>query len=177
MNPHKDAKLMKHIRVQRHTRLQNRLFVTAIWFEYIIAGIMIIALCIAVLESAMGLKTLFQGIGEPGTFSVFLKTVFDVVIGVEFLKMLCRHDLDSVVEVLLFAVARTLIVEHMSSVDILIGVIAIAVLFIIRKYMFISALDKQDDEVGVDDRGNEAESEHACNEEETSIGSDKKQVS
>ena len=36
----------------------------------------------------------------------FLGTAFNVVIGIEFLKMLCRHSVGSVVEVLLFALAR-----------------------------------------------------------------------
>lgn len=144
----------KPTKLQRYTRMQNRLFASAILFEYAVAMIMIVALCIATFESALELKTLFLGIGEAGTFSSFLRTVFDVIIGVEFLKMLCRHDLDSVVEVLLFAVARTLIVEHMAIRDTLVGIIAIAILFVIRKYMFIPVLDKQDRE-GDDEESDE----------------------
>lgn len=83
---------------------------------------------------------------STGDFNNFLKMMFNLIIGIEFIKMLCRHDLDSVVEVLLFAVARYMIVEHLSIYQTLVGVIAIAILFVIRKFLFISAIDKQEDE-------------------------------
>ena len=41
-----------------------------------------------------------------------------------------------------FTVAREMVIEHMPILDTLIGIVAIAVLFMIRKYFFISALDK-----------------------------------
>ncbi len=85
-------------------------------------------------------------LAATGDFNNFLKMMFNLIIGIEFIKMLCRHDLDSVVEVLLFAVARYMIVEHLSIYQTLVGVIAIAILFVIRKYLFISAIDKQEDE-------------------------------
>ena len=56
-------------------------------------------------------------------------------IGVEFVKMLCRHSAQTVVEVLMFATARQMVVEHMKPSQTLIGVIAIAILFAIRKFL------------------------------------------
>ena len=50
--------------------------------------------------------------------------------------MLCRHDLDSVVEVLLFAVAREMVIYHMPIYQTLIGVVAIAVLFLSLIHIF-----------------------------------------
>lgn len=44
--------------------------------------------------------------------SDFMKKSFDLVIGIELLKMFCRHDLDSIVEVLLFSVARQMVIDH-----------------------------------------------------------------
>ena len=58
--------------------------------------------------------------------------------------MFCRHDLDSVVEVLLFAVARQVIIEHTSMVDNLLCMLSVAILFCIRKFLFVSALDKKE---------------------------------
>ena len=55
--------------------------------------------------------------------------------GVEFIKMLCRHSVQNVVEVLLFATARQMVVEHLETWQTLIGVAAIAILFAIRKYL------------------------------------------
>lgn len=107
-------------------------------FELVVALAVIAALVITLFKIPGHLKELLYDEG----FNLFLKNIFSVVIGIELLKMLCRHDLDSVVEVLLFAVAREMIINDMPIYQTLIGVIAIAVLFMIRKYLFVSALDK-----------------------------------
>ena len=71
----------------------------------------------------------------------FLSGAFNVVIGIEFLKMLCRHTLSSVIEVLLFAIARGMVAEHTTPVENLLSIAAIAILFVVRKYLFIPGLD------------------------------------
>lgn len=68
-------------------------------------------------------------------FSKFLANALALVVGVEFVKMLCRHSAQTVVEVLVFATARQMVVEHMEPLQTLIGVIAIAILFGIRKFL------------------------------------------
>ena len=50
--------------------------------------------------------------------------------------MLCKHTPATVIEVLLFAIARQLIVEHTSTLENLVGIISIAILFAVRKYLF-----------------------------------------
>lgn len=107
-------------------------------FEVLIALAVIVALIITFFK----IPSHLQGLLYEDGFNLFLKSIFSIVIGIELLKMLCRHDLDSVVEVLLFAVAREMIIYHMPIYQTLIGVIAIAVLFMIRKFLFVSALDK-----------------------------------
>lgn len=106
--------------------------------ELLVALIVIFALLIMFTQVPNLLKSLVFS----GEFNQFLKNIFDLIIGIELLKMLCRHDLDSVVEVLLFSTAREMIIEHMPIYLTLVGIIAIAVLFMIRKYLFVSALDK-----------------------------------
>ena len=68
-------------------------------------------------------------------FTEFLANALSLVVGVEFVKMLCRHTAQTVVEVLMFATARQMVVEHMAPTQTLIGVIAIAILFAIRKFL------------------------------------------
>ena len=55
--------------------------------------------------------------------------------------MLCRHDLDSIIEVMIFAVTKALIINHESEVGILFGIVGVAILFAIRKFLFLSASD------------------------------------
>ena len=44
--------------------------------------------------------------------------------------MLCKHTAETVVEVLMFAIARQMVVEHLATFETLIGVLAIAILFL-----------------------------------------------
>ena len=50
--------------------------------------------------------------------------------------MLCKHTPETVIEVLLFAIARQLIVEHTTTMENLVGIISIGILFATRKYLF-----------------------------------------
>ena len=68
-------------------------------------------------------------------FSTFLSQALSLVVGVEFVKMLCQHSAQTVVEVLMFATARQMVVEHLGSSETLLGVISIEILFGIRKYL------------------------------------------
>ena len=84
-------------------------------------------------------------------FSVFLENALNLIVGVEFIKMLCRHTPGSAIEVLLFAIARQMVVEHTSPLENLITIITIALLFAIRKYLFVPSFgsdpkDKQPQE-------------------------------
>ena len=73
--------------------------------------------------------------------SHYLISLFDIIIGIELIKVLVRKDLDSLVEVLLFTVTRHLIIEGGSITENLIGVLSIAILFFIRKFLFIDTDD------------------------------------
>lgn len=137
-------------------KAQLLVFQLALYFEILLAFVVIVAILI----SLIGVPTELMDLYQNGGFNDFLKSIFDIIIGIELLKMLCRHDLDSVVEVLLFAVARGMVIEHMPIAETLIGVISIAVLFLIRKYLFISALDKQSVNEQEEETGREEAARH-----------------
>lgn len=65
-----------------------------------------------------------------------LEKCFNLIIGVELIRMVYHHTPNTVFEVLLFAIARQIIIDHSSPWGSLIGVCAIAVLFATRKYLF-----------------------------------------
>ena len=69
----------------------------------------------------------------------FLERSLDIVIGIEFIKMLAKHSPGSSLEVLLYAIARHLVVGHDSALENLLSVGAIALIFIVRKYFFVPA--------------------------------------
>lgn len=123
-------------------KIQEKLFNFSIVMEIIIAIIILIAIAISSIHFLFDLQTVFNK--DSAFFMDFLNLACNVIIGIEFVKMLCRHNVDSVVEVLVFAIARQMIVEHLGTMDLLIGVFAISILFIVRKFLFISTLDSRD---------------------------------
>lgn len=70
-------------------------------------------------------------------FNDFLSNALTLVVGLEFVKMLCQHTSETVLEVLMLATARQMVVEHLNSTQTLIGVAAIAALFATRKYLLL----------------------------------------
>ena len=71
------------------------------------------------------------------SFQAVLEQAFNLVIGIEFIKMLAKHTPGSAIEVLLFAMARQLVIGHMAPFENLLGIIAIAIIFIICRFLFV----------------------------------------
>ena len=72
-----------------------------------------------------------------------LEKALTLVVGVEFVKMLAKHTAENLLEVLMFAIARQMIVEHLNMIDTLIGIISIAIIFFIRKYLLLKTTDNK----------------------------------
>lgn len=81
---------------------------------------------------------------RPEQFTEFLGNALTLLIGVEFVKMLAKHTAENLLEVLMFAIARQMVVEHLNMVETLIGVVAIAVIFAIRKYLLLKAPENKE---------------------------------
>ena len=96
---------MKHYTSPRIQRAQLFLMKVSSYLEIVCALILIVAILIAFVPVPHNLYSLYLDNGFD--LSDFMKKSFDLVIGVELLKMFCRHDIDSIVEVLLFSVAST----------------------------------------------------------------------
>ena len=97
-------------------------------------------LLVALLLSIVPLLELMPGLlthGDSVEVREFLERALDIVIGIEFIKMLAKHSPGSVLEVLLYAIARHMIVGHEDAVQNLVSVGAIALIFIIRKFFFV----------------------------------------
>ena len=74
---------------------------------------------------------------EYSELNSFLAEGLLLVIGVELVVMLCLHVPGTLIEVLLFAIARKLILLPKTSgmVDLFLGILAIGIIFAIRKYL------------------------------------------
>ena len=135
---------MKHYTSPRIQRAQLFLMKVSSYLEIVCALILIVAILIAFVPVPHNLYSLYLDNGFD--LSDFMKKSFDLVIGVELLKMFCRHDIDSIVEVLLFSVARQMVIDHLAIKEALIGCVAVAILFAVRRFLFVPILDNPDEQ-------------------------------
>ena len=87
-----------------------------------------------------------------------------IIIGIELIKMITSYTIDSVVDVMLLAVARQMVVQHTSPLENMLAVLAVGALFVIRKYLYISHLDgpkkKRDEKKKAEEKEQEHEIEY-----------------
>jgi uncharacterized membrane protein (DUF373 family) len=116
-------------------KLAKKLVKGVFWLEVILAVFIVVGVIISSLDLLRYFKV-FYTTPPLETFSVvqnFLGHALILVIGLELVIMLVTHTPSSVMEVLLYAVARKIIIESKTMVDILIGIAAIGLLFFITK--------------------------------------------
>lgn len=124
-------------------RIPNLVYRVAQALEILVSLLVIAAILLSLVSVAHELGILASDPLRENGLHDFLAAAFTIVIGIEFLKMLSRHNMSAVVEVLLFAIARQMVVEHTSAVENLIMVVSIGLLFVIRKFLFIPHLDSK----------------------------------
>lgn len=103
--------------------------------ELVLAVLTIAGIVIAIIGLVPQLGEFWENRHEVQQLIWYLEMVFNIVIGVEFLKMLCRPDADTVVEVLLFLVARHMIIGETGALEDLLSIISMAILFAVKKYI------------------------------------------
>lgn len=113
--------------------------------EFVIAALLACGIIIMTIQLGFSMGELTDASTYPN-YDDLLTACFNLIIGVELIRMMYYHTPNTVFEVLLFAIARQIIVEHSSAWSSLIGVCAIAVLFATRKFLF-SDFDVSDETV------------------------------
>ena len=104
--------------------------------EYVIAFMLAIGIILLCLRMVCSLQYI-PNLNTYPNYDDLLTNCFNLIIGVELIRMLYKHNPSTVFEVLLFAIARQVIMAHNNPVSSLIGVISIALLFATRKFLFI----------------------------------------
>lgn len=117
---------------KRVKKLVNRF---ALALEAFIAGLLCIGLLYFTFQ-LLGRTLHLEGFMTYDNFDDLLSTAFTLVIGVEIIRMMCEHSMEIIFEVLTFAIARQIVIDHSHAVDNLYGIAAIAILFATKKYLF-----------------------------------------
>lgn len=122
------------------SKLRHVIYLLSVCIQYFVALMIIVGILITLWSMPIQLSRLTDI--DSDSLIEFLKYTINIIIAVELIRVLCNQTLDTIVEILLIAITRELIIEHMSQVEMLLGILAVAVLFVIRKYLFVSQLDK-----------------------------------
>ena len=110
--------------------------------EFVIAALLACGIIIMTIKLGFSMGELTDASTYPN-YDDLLTACFNLIIGVELIRMLYLHTPLTVFEVLMFAIARQIIIDHSSPLNSLLGVIAIAILFATRKFLF-SSFDETD---------------------------------
>lgn len=110
--------------------------------EFVIAALLACGIIIMTIQLGFSMGKLTDASTYPN-YDDLLTACFNLIIGVELIRMLYLHTPLTVFEVLMFAIARQIIIDHSSPLNSLLGVIAIAILFATRKFLF-SSFDETD---------------------------------
>lgn len=139
--------MMKHTLNPPPMKWKIRLYLSnvASFLEIFMALLLAITLAIC---SVQVIPTIFKmriSLETVSVFHEFLEALFELVIGVEALKLLCKHTPGSALEVLLFTIAREMIVTRTTPEQNLLVVISIAILFAIRRFMYVPAWGSEEE--------------------------------
>lgn len=116
-------------------KLQDKMFEASYLFELfisVIVGIAVVILSVRLVIDIVNVSAYSDGVTS---LVKILDDAIILAIGAELIKMLCKHTPETIIEVLAFALARQLIVGHAAPWENLITVVAIAVLFSIRRFL------------------------------------------
>ena len=120
------------------TKYLNRILKNiTVALEFVISFILATALCVMIYQ----LITTFGHLPDLQTYPNYddlLTSCFNLIIGIEMIRMIYLHTQSTVFEVLLFAIARQIIIDHSDPLHSLIGVVSISILFATRKFLFVA---------------------------------------
>ncbi len=110
----------------------------------IVETVLAFIILIAVVLSAKDLLSLIHGIistKAAESYNIlqgFLSHVLIMIIGLELAITLLTHTTKSILEVMLYAIARKMLISSTSILDILLGTISLGILFAIDRFLIVS---------------------------------------
>ena len=103
--------------------------------EKVVAAILLLGVVYSCIQLGLHVGSVTELTFEAYIEDILL-TAFNAVLVIEFIRMLIKHSMNTIVEVLIFAIARGLVVGHEAPVETLVRIACIAILLACRKYLF-----------------------------------------
>lgn len=118
-------------------KLEKKIKHFILWIEVIMAIFILATVIVSCKDIVVLIYKVF--ITEASSSYVVLQGLFVhillLVVGLELALMLIGHTAGNVLEVILYAIARKMLISSSNSIDILLGVIALAIIFAVDKYL------------------------------------------
>lgn len=107
------------------------------WVTSVIMILLSIILVSGVLVSFVGIPNLFTAIinGKPGAMIDLLEFAATAIIGIELVYVIIAQNLESVIEILMIALTRELLIKSWHTWEIVLGIVGIGILFAVKKYL------------------------------------------
>ncbi len=132
----------------RH-RFRRFLSAVASYLELLVALIIVVSVILAsvalVCDMSQFCADIFGKADFSKTYSSMFSSAIVIVIAIEMIKMIVKHTPASVLEVLLFVIAKRVVADtEFGSLDMLLCVIAIAIVFAIKKFLHYDSYKTKD---------------------------------
>lgn len=131
-------------------RFSIRLEHTMDLLEIILAVTIMIGFAVSFAPLILEIPRLASLETDTEAFTVFLEHAFNLVVGIEFIKMLTKHTPGSVLEVVMFTIARHLVLDHGTALEGLFSVATIGLIFLIRRFTYVHSFTSKHDEAQMD---------------------------
>ena len=107
------------------------------WVTSVIMILLSIILVSGVLVSFVGIPNLFTAIinGKPGALIDLLEFAATAIISIELVYVIIAQNLESVIEILMIALTRELLIKSWDTWEIVLGIVGIGILFAVKKYL------------------------------------------
>lgn len=118
-------------------KILSKLYGISYYLEMFISLLLIVVIIFLSVKLVINIFDISFMLSNEDVFTYFMENAMSLAVGVELIKMLCKHSASTVVEVLLFAIARQIIVSHSSVMNMVAGVLCIVALLATRKFLFL----------------------------------------
>ena len=118
-------------------KLKDIIMKYIMWIEILLAFLIIFTTIISIKDLIVLGLTIFKT-DASSSYEIlqgFLSHTLLIVVGLELALMLISHTPGKVLEVILYAIARKMLISSANMTDILLGVIALAIVFLIDKFL------------------------------------------
>lgn len=124
--------------MERFKRLKTAVHLICDVLEMIAAALMLVGILFSTFSLVTNVDVFRQLLSDTSSFRGYMDQIFMLVIGIEFLVMLCRPNSENVIEVLIFLVARHMIVGETTPYQDFVSVVSVALLCVVRRYLRIN---------------------------------------